>query len=253
MIDLTDITFCEPFGLIYLGMFLRHFNALGKQFVVRAPKNRKVREYLARMRSWERFNFSEDTVEREKLLRHTASTSFNDIYDIETSLTIADEVYDKVLRVLRRSRVNIDKEGFAEAASELVDNFAQHSGSSLAACTMQYYPAVRRVDFAIGDCGIGIRGSLASNPTYVRVGGWEHSEAALVAFDPLVSRKPEGGMGLTGVREAIITSRGLLVLATGDGWVRIDGKVSEVVEVGRMEIDLPGVLIELTVWEGDSE
>ena len=41
VIDLFDVTFITPFALIYLGMFLRHCNAHGKTFSVRAPDTRR--------------------------------------------------------------------------------------------------------------------------------------------------------------------------------------------------------------------
>jgi hypothetical protein len=111
---------------------------------------------------------------------------------------------------------------------------------------MQYYPRLRRVVFAIGDCGVGIRASLSSNPRYASLGERPHYEAALRAFDPLVSRRHEGGTGLTEVAEGVANERGELVLATGDGYVRMVGRRTQ---LGHQNFDLPGVQIEISFQE----
>ena len=242
MIDLASVNFFEPFALVYLGMYLRRFNRLGRGFEVRPPNANDARKYLARVRFWERFNFRPEVVERENLIRFTSSTSLNDMVDIEQTPTIGDDVAESVLRVLRAEQVAVNTALVAELVGELVDNFAQHSETTLAACAMQYYPRKGQVTFAIGDCGIGIRASLSSNPRYAYLQSASHAEAALKAFDPLVSRRGEGGTGLTGVQEGIITARGRLVLATGDGYVKIDGRR---IQIGTMALDLPGVQIEM--------
>lgn len=242
VIDLSRVTFFEPFALVYLGMCLRHFNRLGTGFDVRPPKANDARKYLARVRFWERFNFDPKWIEQENLTRFTSSTSLNDIVDIEQTPTIAEDVAESVLRVLRAEQVAVNTALVAELVGELVDNFAQHSETTLAVCAMQYYPRKSQVTFAIGDCGIGIRASLSSNPNYAYLQSASHAEAALKAFDPLVSRRGEGGTGLTGVQDGITAARGRLVLATGDGYVKMNGRR---IQIGSMALDLPGVQIEM--------
>jgi hypothetical protein len=245
-IDLSNVTFLEPFALVYLGAYLRHHNRHGKSFTVNLPTATGARGYLARMRFWERFNFSPDLIRRENLVRLSSSTSFNDILDIENTGNVAEEIGEGVLRILRSNVVSVNKTSIAELVSELVDNFAQHSQGPLAICTVQYYPNAHRVDFAIGDCGIGIRNSLSSNPQYQSLRSQPHNVAALKAFEPLVTRRGEGGTGLTEVAEGIRDARGMLVLSTGDGWVSMTEAKTE---RGFMYHDLPGVQIELSFPE----
>lgn len=246
IIDLSDVDFFEPFALIYLGMYLRHYNNQGKAFEVLPPTARRPREYLVRIRFWERFNFDPETIARENLLRFTSTTSLNDILDIEKTQTVAEDISDAVLRVLHHSGANVNRTRVAEMAAELVDNFAQHSGRSLAAFTMQYYPNLKRVVLAIGDCGKGIWSTLSANPKYAFLKQRPHNEAALKAFDPLVSCRGEGGTGLTEVADGVIEEDGELLLSTGDGFVRLrhDGW-----QVGYMHLDLPGVQIQLSFPE----
>ena len=70
-----------------------------------------------------------------------------------------------------------------------------------------------------------------------------HNKAALKAFDPLVSRKHEGGMGLTEVLDGVIELGGSLLLTTGDGYVMMDESGTR---LGEMSYDLTGVQIELS-------
>lgn len=43
MIDLSRVTFIEPFAIVYLGMSLRHYNARGKFFDLLFPGSPDVR------------------------------------------------------------------------------------------------------------------------------------------------------------------------------------------------------------------
>lgn len=242
LLDLSDVTFFEPFALVYLGMFLRYHNSRGIEFSVRLPASQQARGYLARQNFWARFNFNPDIIQKESLRRLTKSTSLNDIVDVERKEGIAEDIAEQILLVLRRNAVAVRAAAIAELMSELVDNFAQHSERTLAAVAMQYYPNLRYVSLSIGDCGVGIRSSLASNPKHSHIAQVPHHQAALEAFEPLVSRRAEGGTGLTEVREQTIKLGGSLILATGDGYVTIDQKGTR---FGPMAYDLSGVQIQL--------
>jgi len=246
IIDLSAITFFRPFSLVYLGMFLRYHNYHGRAFGIVMPNNATARSYLARQNFWERFNFNPEVIENERLIRFTTSTSLNDIVDIERRRYIAEDIAAEVSKVLRNSHVRVKANLVAELVCELIDNFAIHSEQPLAVVAMQYYPNLHRVILAVGDCGIGIRLSLSSNPQFAYLMASTHCEAALIAFEPLVSRVPGCGTGLTEVRDEVIALGGRLTLATGDGYVIIgqDGT-----NYGKMSYDLPGVQVELSIPE----
>jgi hypothetical protein len=40
-VDLIDVTFMEPFAMLYLGMFLRYHNSCGREFTVTLPRSTK--------------------------------------------------------------------------------------------------------------------------------------------------------------------------------------------------------------------
>jgi len=246
VIDLSNVTFFNTFALVYLGMFLRYHNSQGKSFKVVVPQNTAARNYLARQNFWSRFNFSPETIRAGNLNRFTSSTSLNDIVDIEEREGIAEDIMFKILKVLRRNCVAVDTRLVAELICEIVDNFARHSECTWAAIAMQYYPNLHHIVIAVGDCGIGIRASLTSNPKYSHMVDSPHCEVAMKAFEPLVSRLPEGGTGLMEVRDGILKLGGGLTLATGDGYVIIhEGEC----KLGTMAYDLAGVQMSFSIPE----
>ncbi len=96
-IDLSGVTFFSPYGLVYLGMFLRYHMARGKAFEVVWPRNPVARGYLHRQNFDGRFNFSSAIPEQRPLRQFTKSTSLDDIVDLENRAYIADEVTDSIL------------------------------------------------------------------------------------------------------------------------------------------------------------
>lgn len=248
VVNLADVGFVEPFGLVYLGMFLRHYNAKGQAFDLVLPREDSVLTYLAGQNFWQRFNFNPHTVASMGLLRRMTSTSLNDIVDLERRDGIAEEVSEAVLQVLcpgPKPRVPVNVGLVGEMVSELVHNFALHAEGPLAAFVMQYYPKARRLDLAIGDCGIGIRASLVTNPVHEALRDRSHSECGVLAFEPGVTRSSTGGgTGLWDVRDAVTAMGGRLVLATGDGWVQASRKG---VRYGDMAFDLTGVQVGISI------
>jgi len=243
MIDLSSLTFIEPSAVVYFGMFLRHFNSLGKFFDIAMPEDQKVRKYLSDQQFWERFNFRADMVIQEGRLRtFTPTTSPGDIIDIERSVDVAERVAAEVYQILDR-HPQVGRIG--EIVSELVDNFAIHSRGPLAAFAMQWYPRRKCAILSVGDCGIGIRHSLSRNPKYGHVAGGAHYAAAIEAFKPLVSGKLlGGGTGLTEVRMAVRELKGTVRLTTGDGFVEFHPRGAI---CGPVPFDLTGVQVEIEI------
>ena len=240
-VDLSNVTFIKPFALVYLGMFLRYFNSKGKSFYWTRPTAPGVRKYLADMRFYERFNFDPEFISKEKLLRYPRGTSLNDILDIERAEDVGEHVAQMALAVVRSSGCNV-RAGIgmvAEVASELADNFGQHAGATLAAFTAQWFPNLKHLSLAFGDCGFGIRETLQRNPDYSYLADRSDCEAITLAFEPLVSCRGEGGTVLTEVRDVVLSSGASLVIASGSGRVIIDSRGKQYSR--PMEFRLPGV------------
>jgi len=242
-IDLSSLTFIEPSAVVYFGMFLRHFNSLGKYFDIALPTDQKVRKYLSDQHFWERFNFKPELVIQEGRLRtFTPTTSPGDIIDIEKTVDVAERVAAQVYQILNR-HPHISRIG--EIISELVDNFAIHSRGPLAAFAMQWYPRRHRAILSIGDCGLGIRRTLSRNPKHAHLARGEHFAAAVEAFKPLVSGKLlGGGTGLTEVQMAVRELKGTVRLMTGNGYVEYRPKGAT---CGTLPFDLTGVQVEIDI------
>ena len=245
-LDLSDVSFVEPGGLVYLGMFLRHFNSLGKYFNIVSPRAPAVVSYLNSQRFWERYHISGSGSDSHSFSRHGRFTSLRDIIDIENDQWIADEVGTAVADILRENAVKVEVDLIAEVVIELVDNFSRHSGEQLAACAMQFYRRRGKLHFAVGDCGVGIRRSLARNPRHANMSNAPHHEAAVKALEDGVTGSIEGGTGFGTIREDVLELGGEMSLCTGDGWVRV-GTRHEGVQSGTMRYDLPGVQVEVVI------
>jgi hypothetical protein len=185
----------------------------------------------------------------ERLRRFTTSTSLNDIVDIEKLNYIGDDIGQKVRQVLISSDCYVSPDTVSLMVSEVVDNFAQHSGKNLAALALQYYPRLGVLKIGIADCGIGIKASLCENPDHSWLDSEPHHVCALEALKLGVSRKPpgQGGVGFVDVLDGIDELGGVLRLATGDEYITVRKKQAL---WGQMKYDMPGVQIELSFPAG---
>lgn len=243
LIDLSLLDFIEPFAVIYLGQFLRFHNRGGKFFAVNMPPDdSRVRGYLARIRFWDRFNFDVDTTKREGLLRFLTPTSLNDVVELLPDPYVGEETAQLVENVLAGANVNVPIRAILEVVAELSDNFAQHARADLATLAVQYYPQKQQFVVAVGDSGVGIRQSLCENPQHAYLARRHHSEAIVKAFEALVSRRPEGGTGLTIVRDRVMELGGSIRVASNDGFVYME---RDRVVMGEQGYELPGVQIEV--------
>ena len=152
VIDLSEISFVEPFGLIYLGLFIRYYNAAGKFFNVKLPKDAKVRAYLARQQFYKHFDFNRDFVEQESAIRSISSTCWNDMKEIEKVDYLAEDIADEVKDLLIDNHVNAPVSEICEITAELVANFVEHSNQQRAVITIQWFPNMNWLSLAIGDC-----------------------------------------------------------------------------------------------------
>jgi hypothetical protein len=247
-IDLSDVTFFEPFALVYLGMFLRHFNSQGRSFGIIPPKNDRAREYLAGQQFWNRFNFNPHVIKEENLRRFTTSTSLSDIADVKKDRYVAEELAEAVADVVEKSAVRLRPSVVAEVTAELVQNFVEHSDQTLAAFMVQYYrhrgPAGTLV-MAIGDCGKGIRTCLSAIEKYDYLVDQPHHQAILKALEPGVSSKRGGGgTGFSEMLDYVTELQGEFRIATGDEYMIVSGKTGKA-RAKKMGFHLTGVQIEL--------
>lgn len=244
VIDLTGITWIEPYAIIYLGMYLRHHNSQGKFFHMEVP-DANVAKYLVKQNFWNRFNFGPDSGRDRKLLR--TGTSFNDIMDLERGRFLVEELAGRLYELLQRQAVRLPIDECVIAITDLTDNFVEHSGVLFGAMMVQYYPSKKEMRVALGDCGKGIKGTLLESGKYPKVGAMTHAEAVAFAFEPLVTCKNEGGTGLSDVLDTVTRHQGTLFLSSHDGGIFVakDGRIFSM----NTPYALPGVQVELTFSE----
>ena len=240
-LDLREVTFLEPFAVVYLGMVLRYYNSRGRFFDIDLPDNAKVCEYLRRHNFYKRFKLNPLKIEEEDLRRIEKSSSLNDILDITPDSDLGEEVSRRVFELLHDNRVRIETSVVSEHIAEVVDNFSNHARERLGAFLVQYFPNARSFRVAIGDTGVGIRASLSENPRFQHLQNKEASTALAKAFEPLVSRRIEGGTGLSDLRDYILSTNGYLYCSSDDGYYMIQGGR---ISTGRMPFCLPGVQME---------
>lgn len=242
LIDLSAVTWFEPYALIYLGMFLRYHNKRGKYFNMASPNNAKAVQYLTKQNFWGRFNFTPDPATDRSLLNLWSNTSFNDIIDLENTASQAEDMGIKLQSIIRARGINVDTEEVRVAVTELVQNFVEHAEEGLAVMMTQYYHTKHMLSIAVGDCGIGIRESLlkSGHPT---IGDLAHKDAIVEAFQPKVTSKAEGGMGFDVVRSIAQDQHASLFLSSSDGCLYLDnhGKLYK----EDVPYNLPGVQVEL--------
>jgi len=246
IIDLTEYTFFKPFGLVYLGQFLRYHTSRGIKFDINTPQDNLALTYLDRQRFWLRYNHNPETTARERLHFFNADTVINDFIDLDSRPDIAEEIGNGVLRILAGGNIKVNHDVVAEIVTELVDNFAKHSDCLLGTLHIQHYQGRHEIAIGVGDYGIGIRASLCKNLKYEYFSVLPHYEAALKAFEPTVTSQEEGGMGLTQIRELVIEANGQIILATGDGYVKT---TKQKTETGIMAYNLRGVQVEVILPE----
>ena len=207
------------------------------------PILKKVKAYLDSQNFWRRCNIriEKEINDSSKMAR---LTSFNDIVYIERRRDAPEDISERVYQMLSEDSFRLDVMLTAELVEELVDNFVRHADSPSAACVVQHYPNVNRLDFAIGDRGIGIRQSLSQNPQYRYIEYRSHTKAASLAFEESVGSGTEGGMGLSTVRENVVQMNGFMFLSTGNAWVSVSREGDS---IGEQSYDLPGVQIEVSI------
>ena len=248
VIDLSEIDFVEPYGLVYLGMFIRYHSGGGKLFEVVPPRSDQVKRYLKSQQFLESYGISLPGDFGGTETQMAQFTSLRGMIDIKNSQYIAEEVGEMVGEVLEKNKVVIKGSLVTEIVVELVDNFSLHSDEHMAACAMQLYPALGRLDFAIGDCGVGIRQSLIRNPKYKDLADTPHQEVAVKALEFGVSGR-EGGTGFGTIQENLSKLEGRMFLSTGDGWVHVGGDQDDI-QFGTMNNFLTGVQIEVSIPVG---
>ena len=253
VLDLSGLTFVDPYGMGMLCLIARHLSRTFWDISCRMPGVEAVRTYLARMNVLAALGqFA--SFEEEAPPRHAAS---NEALLEMTPITRRDDV-ESVLRLIGHRVSAIlaeelnykDREiaGFKNVVAELCHNVLDHSFDWGYVAAQRYMDHRRGKKFAIigvGDLGIGIRGSLAMR---YDVSAWTHATAIVNAVRKQFSRDPTRGLGLYVVNRICHDYGGGLHIRSGDARVYIRGR-----SVYRNETaPFPGTQLSITLYQSDA-
>lgn len=224
-IDLRDVTFIDPFGMVGVLEAGRYLDAEGMRKSLLLPESEDVLRYLERMdffRYAGRFyNITSGPPELpEKFLRSPQSDVLLEITPIEKS----DDIHFIVGKVKKRAHVILEKHlhyseraigGFIVALSEVCQNIIEHSENTGFVGIQKYRFQKREknvVKIAVMDLGIGFRESLSER--FSAENDLEAIEKALV--HGFSRHSDEGrGHGLAAVRRFIGQWNGKITIRSG--------------------------------------
>lgn len=231
-VDLRDLHFIDPYGLVTLCLMARYGDALSSRVVFHLPEAFALRTYLGRVR----FAAAVDEVElvgptlivdqereKEESEALLEITRIEERADIETVLSKIGQRVEAILaEELRYTEVEINQ--FKNVVAELCHNILDHS-ENWGYLTAQRYLDSRvgkkYVVIGVGDLGIGIKKSLSMRHD---VADWSHGTAILNSLQKHFSRDETRGLGLYIVNQICDRYNGSLHIRSGDTRVYIRGR-----------------------------
>jgi hypothetical protein len=230
-IDLGEVTFIDPYGMVGILEFGYYLKSLGKEVILRIPRPEEVLKYLERM-DFFRFQSGLFVLDppyldfTEKYHRSIASDVLLEITRIEKS----DDIHFIVNRVRDRAgsileaHLHYDERAihhFIVALSEVCQNILEHSQNIGYVGIQKYYYAKSLaknvVKIAVMDLGIGIKNSLSPRFSSVYGGRWSDLLAIERALLHGASRYEDigRGHGLTAVRKFVQKWDGKISIRSG--------------------------------------
>ncbi len=249
-LDCSRVTFIKSFALVYLGLAALNAGRKGLRINWSPPSRTQVRSYLDGQHFNERFirQSLPDAAVRMGLVNQS---SLNDIVPISNDEAQARQLAVKIKALLdnRDNRVALNTSVVSNHVLELAHNFIHHSVSRDGFFHCQYYPNLREYHFTFGDLGCGIRSSLLRSGQYT-----EESFASVqdwieeAARSGVSTRASGGGYGLDQLVEWILKEQGILIMASGCGYL---GAYKGQMKKGPLPYDLPGLQIGVVLMEVD--
>jgi len=229
-IDLEEVRFVDPYGMVGLLALARFLRQRGLRPILMLPRSGDVMNYLDRMdfsrhpeqlcsldlaTLWAEGEYSRST-HSDVLLEITPITRSEDIH------YIVDRVRERAQTILSQNlhyaQTAID--GFVVALSEVCQNIPEHSEDVGYVAIQKYFYGRRLgknvVKIAVMDLGVGFQASLA--PRYaLRTAAWTDVAALRLAIFEGATRydDPGRGQGLSAVRRFVERWHGKLLIRSG--------------------------------------
>ena len=234
IIDLEQLRFVDPYGMVGLLVLARFLRQHSCEPVLMLPRSDEVMKYLDRM------DFSRHA---ERLCAIDLTTlwpdgeysrsAHSDVLLEITPIARSEDIHYIVDRVRERAQTILSQnlhyeqaaiDGFVVALSEVCQNIPEHSEDVGYVAIQKYFYGRRLgknlVKIAVMDLGVGFRASLA--PKYAAQSGeWSDLTALRLAIFEGASRydDPGRGQGLSAVRRFVERWHGKLMIRSGSARV----------------------------------
>lgn len=250
--DLRSVTFIEPHGVIALIIGARHLVACSDQRVRITNIPPKIYPYLHRMdfltvgQNW---LWTTDTCDEEAWSRSSTTENLLELTtmaspdDLRRAMERAHIIFSHWLPAHYLNRLHT-------VVSELCTNIYTHSEDPAGCILIQKYASEARnqilVRVAVGDMGVGIRGSLQQRHGQIGQTPMDYLEAALHGRS---ARSHRGGMGLRMIEQIVAEQGGYLWLRSENAAILSRGAANRQQMAGLATIPGTQVAVELcTPW-----
>ena len=224
-IDLGDMHFIDPYGLVVLCLMGRYARTVFERVVYRLPRSYALRRYLGRVRFAAALeglvelegpplvvDQGREKIDSEALLE---IARIEEQVDVENALAYIGQRVEGILAAeLHYSEVEINQ--FKNVVAELCHNILDHSMNWGYLTAQRYLDPRSRRKYAVigvGDLGIGIKKSLSQRHDVAR---WTHGTAILNSLKKHFSRDTSRGLGLYIVNQICDRYDGHLHIRSGD-------------------------------------
>lgn len=233
VIDLKDISFIVPYGMVLLTVLLKSLSQKGIKIRLLLPDSSDVTNYLERMSFFAQVEsiaeFDKDIQSLRSNLRNPVDSiiEVTKIREEKEVMDVVNSLVDKLIEKHGFDRVRINR--FGNVMSESLQNIPQHSNPDGTpyegmACVQIYK---KFFHFAVGDSGVGICLSLNSNPRIRELNLSEEAALRKVLVEGF-SRldRPGRGGGFSSIRKIVKDMNGIMVVRSG-GFTYFLGRKTE--------------------------
>ncbi|WP_338889045.1 hypothetical protein [Rhodococcus sovatensis] len=240
-IDLSSTEFIDTLGLVAIAAVAEDAVTQGRAVDLRLPTLLRTRNWLARMHLGQSLQELDIPCNLDSVVESALGDRLLELHRFDS--TSPDELAEKVYAILASDNAEEAGELFRSVA-EAAANVWEHSGASggWAALRQKGQGPDRGVEFAVGDCGVGLRASLSKAiPVASDVAAIEHAVQKGVSGTGERNR----GLGLAEIAASAQRRDGSLRLFSGraGGFTLPNGKILARNSLARY----PGTLVYATL------
>lgn len=221
--DFPADCFLHPVGVALLASCIAERRAAGRKSAGRfGASDSAARRYLQRIDFFRELGIAAP----EDFERRAADGRFAElrgIRDLRTAREQADRLRSCIEAQFPEMSPSVSRQA-AFVLEELCANVVQHSNAPQTGFALaEAFPAMRSLELAVSDAGVGFLASLQRNPDLAgRVR--DSSDALQLALHPRVSREGPGnlGIGLSELRNFVVRLGGTLEIVSGDAHLVLD-------------------------------